>query len=120
MRRTLTFINVHVDEKIAKPSKNCQTHLEDIKKSLMTSAKELENGSIQIRKLKVILDAKRGYKEVTAVIWKYEHCEQFEEGRISSLLDRRHKELETLDETFEHIIYFKELLQCFEGINDTK
>lgn len=118
MRRTLTFIDV--DEKIAKPSKNCQTHLKDIKKSLMTSAKELENGSIQIRKLKLILDAKSGYKEVIAVIWEHEHCEEFEEGRISSLLDRRQKELEKLDETIKHIIDFKELVQCFEGINDTK
>lgn len=114
---TLTFIDV--DKKIAKVSKNCQTHLMDIKKSLMKSAKELENGSIQIRKLNLILESKREYKEVIAVIWEHEHCEEFEEGRISYLLERRHKELEKIDETFKHIIGFKEFLQCFEGITDT-
>lgn len=117
MRRTLTFIDV--DEKIAKVSNNCETHIKDIKKKLMTSANELENGSIQIGELKLILESKREYKEVIAVIWEHERREEFEEGRISSLLDRRHKELEKLDETFEHIIGLKELLQCFEGITDT-
>lgn len=117
MRITLTIIDV--DEKIAKVSNNCKTHIKDIKKKLMTSAIELENGSIQIGKLKLILKSKREYKEVIAVLWEHEHCEEFEERRISSLLDRRHKELEKLDETFEHIIGLKELLQCFEGITDT-
>ncbi|XP_065928089.1 uncharacterized protein [Magallana gigas] len=111
---TMSYVLTVQYKKIAKVSKNCQTHLMDIKKSLMKSAKELENGSIQIRKLNLILESKREYKEVIAVIWEHEHCGEFEEGRISYLLERRHKELEKIDETFKHIIGFKELLQCFE------
>lgn len=51
-------------------------------------------------------------------MWKYEKCKEFEEDRISTLLDQRNKELEKLDETLENIVAFKEMLQCFEGIND--
>lgn len=84
------------------------------------SAEELKSGSIQIRKLRLVLSEKSRYKDVTAIIWKYEKCKEFEEERISALLDGRYKELEKLDETLKNIVAFKEMLQCFEGINDTK
>lgn len=67
-----------------------------------------------------MLSAKSRYSDVTAIIWKYEKHKEFEEERISALLDRRYKELEKLDETLKKILAFKEMLQCFEGINDTK
>lgn len=94
--------------------------LNSIKGSLTLSAQELKSGSIQIRKLRLMLSAKRRYKDVTAIMWKYEKCKEFEEERISALLDRRCKELQKLDETLKNIVAFKEMLQCFEGINDTK
>lgn len=109
-----------VDEMIAKVSENCQTHLKRIKESVITSAHELKSGSIQIRKLKLILNREGRYKDIIAILWKYEHFKEFEDGCISSLLDRRHKELEKLDETIEDIVAFADLLQCFESINDTK
>lgn len=107
-----------VDEKIVKVSKNCQILLKSIKGSLILSAQELKSGSIQIRKLRPMLSAKSRYKDVTAIMWKYEKCKEFEEDRISALLDQRNKELEKLDETLKNIVAFKEMLQCFEGIND--
>lgn len=109
-----------VDEKIAKVSENCQTHLKRIKESLITSSQELKSGSIQIRKLKLILNTEGRYKDIIALLWKYENCKEFEDGFISSLLDRRHKELEKVDETIKDMVAFADLLQCFEGINDTK
>lgn len=107
-----------VDEKIVKVSKNCQILLKSIKGSLILSAQELKSGSIQIRKLRLMLSAKSRYKDVAAIMWKYEKCKEFEEDRISALLDQRNKELEKLDETLKNIVAFKEMLQCFEGIND--
>lgn len=65
-----------------------------------------------------MLSAKSRYKDVAAIMWKYEKCKEFEEDRISALLDQRNKELEKLDETLKNIVAFKEMLQCFEGIND--
>lgn len=109
-----------VDEKIAKVSENCQTHLKRVKESLISSAQELKSGCIQIRKLKLMLRAESRYKDVTAIIWKYEKRNEFEEKRVSSLLYQRYKELEKLDETLKNIDAFAELLQCFKGINDTK
>lgn len=67
-----------------------------------------------------MLSAESRFKDVTAIIWKYEKCNEFEEGRISSLLNRRYKELEKLDQTLKNINAFAELLQCFEGIDETK
>lgn len=51
-------------------------------------------------------------------MWKYEKCKEFEEEVISVFLDWRNKELEKLDEILKNIVVFKEMLQCFEGIND--
>lgn len=103
-----------------KVSKNCQILLKILKGSLILSAQELKSGSIQIGKLRLMLSAKSRYKDVTAFMWKYEKCKEFEEEVISALLDRRNKELEKLDETLKNIVAFKEMLQCFEGINDTQ
>lgn len=108
-----------VDEKIAKVSENCKTHFKRIKESLISSVQELKSGTIQIRKLKLILNTEGRYKDIIAIMWKYENCKEFEDGCISSLLDRRHKELEKLDETIKNSVAFADLLQCFEGINDT-
>lgn len=53
-------------------------------------------------------------------MWKYEKCKEYEEERISALLDQRNKELEKLDETLKNIVDFNGMLQCLEGINKTK
>lgn len=67
-----------------------------------------------------MLSAKSRYKDVIAIMWKYERCKEFEEESISALLDQRNKELEKLDETLKNIVDFNGMLQCLEGINDTK
>lgn len=67
-----------------------------------------------------MLSAESRFKDVIAIIWKHEKCNEFEEGRISLLLNQRYKEMKKLDETLKNIDAFAELLQCFEGMNDTK
>lgn len=86
---------------------------------MISLAQELESGIIQIRKLKLMLSAESRFKDVIAIIWKHEMCHEFEEGRITLLLNRRYREMKELDETLKNIDAFAELLQCFKGINNT-
>lgn len=74
------------------------------------------SGSIRIGDLELIRNAEERFMEMNAIIWKYKKQSDMERLVMRGFLLLRLKEVQTLQDTYDHLRAFAQLCQQFQGI----